>query len=52
MVDVSDLSFFGQSYNKSLGDTDYNACCDYNDDDECDLSDFSFFGEHYQHDCF
>ena len=51
-VDLSDLSFFGESYNKNLGDALYNPCCDYNDDDKCNLSDFSFLGEHYQHECF
>lgn len=51
-VNLSDLSFFGQSYNRSLGDTDFNTCCDYNDDGACNLSDFSFLGEHYQHTCF
>jgi hypothetical protein len=51
-VNLSDLTFFGQSYNKALGDDGYNPCCDYNDDDLCNLSDFSFLGEHYQHgDC-
>jgi hypothetical protein len=51
-VNLSDLSIFGQSYNKGLGDAGYNPCCDYNDDDFCNLSDFSFLGEHYQHECF
>jgi hypothetical protein len=51
-VNLSDLSYFGQSYNLQLGDTGYNPCCDYNDDDWCNLSDFSYFGEHYQHECF
>ena len=51
-VNLSDLSFFGQSYNKQLGDTGYDPCCDYNHDDWCNLSDFSFLGEHYQHECF
>ncbi|MDD3643582.1 MAG: hypothetical protein PHQ19_08995 [Candidatus Krumholzibacteria bacterium] len=51
-VDLSDLSFFGESYNKNLGDPDFNPCCDYNDDSKCDLSDFSFLGEHYLHECF
>lgn len=50
-VNLSDLSFFGQSYNHNLGEPDYNPCCDYNDDDHCNLSDFSFMGEHYQHEC-
>ena len=51
-VNLSDLSFFGQSYNKQLGDTGFDPCCDYNDDDWCNLSDFSFMGEHYLHECF
>jgi hypothetical protein len=50
-VNLSDLTFFGQSYNKAEGDTGYNPCCDYNDDGVCNLSDFSFLGEHYQHSC-
>ncbi len=51
-VNLSDLSFFGQSYNKQLGDAGYDPCCDFNDDDWCNLSDFSFMGEHYLHECF
>ena len=57
-VNLSDLSFFGESYNLAIGETNpdtgapYNPCCDYNDDDVCNLSDFSFLGEHYQHTCF
>ncbi len=51
-VNLSDLSFFGESYNKQEGDAGYNTCCDYNDDGWCNLSDFSFMGEHYQHQCF
>ena len=51
-VNLSDLSFFGQSYNHQSGEPEYNPCCDFNDDDSCNLSDFSYFGEHYQHECF
>jgi hypothetical protein len=51
-VNLSDLSFFGQSYNKQLGTAGFDPCCDYNDDDWCNLSDFSFMGEHYLHECF
>jgi len=51
-VNLSDLGVFGQSYNKSLGNPGYNTCCDYNDDDKCNLSDFSFIGEHYLHEGF
>jgi hypothetical protein len=52
VVNLSDLSFFGGSYNKGPGDPAYDPCCDFNDDDLCNLSDFSFLGEHYQHACF
>ena len=51
-VNLSDLSFFGEVYNKELGDPGYNTCCDFNDDDMCNLSDFAFLGQHYQHECF
>jgi hypothetical protein len=51
-VNISDFSFFGDSYNKQEGDTGYSPCTDYNDDGRCNLSDFSFLGEHYQHKCF
>jgi hypothetical protein len=51
-VNLSDLGVFGLSYNKQLGDAGYNTCCDYNDDDKCNLSDFAFMGEHYLHECF
>jgi hypothetical protein len=51
-VNLSDLGVFGLSYNKNLGDAGYNPCCDYNDDDKCNLSDFAYMGEHYLHECF
>jgi hypothetical protein len=51
VINLSDLVPFGSSYNKNLGQGGYNACCDYNDDDKCNLSDFAFFGTHYQHRC-
>jgi hypothetical protein len=51
VVNLSDLIPFGSSYNKNLGQAGFNACCDYNDDDKCNLSDFAFFGTHYQHRC-
>lgn len=51
VINLSDLVPFGSSYNKNLGQAGYNACCDYNDDDKCNLSDFAFFGTHYQHRC-
>ena len=51
-VNLSDLGVFGLSYNKGLGDPGYNTCCDYNDDDLCNLSDFAYMGEHYLHECF
>jgi hypothetical protein len=51
-VNLSDLAVFGFSYNKNLGDPEFNTCCDYNDDDKCNLSDFAWFAEHYLHECF
>jgi len=51
IVNVSDLTPFGTSYNKSLGNPLFNACCDYNDDNTCNVSDFGFFGTHWQHRC-
>jgi hypothetical protein len=51
IVNLSDQIPFGLSYNKGLGQTGYNACCDYNDDNTCNLSDFAFFATHYQHRC-
>jgi len=51
IVNLLDLTPFGISFHKNLGQAGYNACCDYNDDDMCDLADFSFFGTHYQHRC-
>jgi hypothetical protein len=51
-VNLSDLGVFGLSYNKAEGDPGYDPCCDYNDDDVCNLSDFAYMGAHYQHTCF
>lgn len=51
-INLSDFTLFGFSYNKELGEPGYNPCCDFNDDDACNLSDFSFLGEHYYHACF
>ena len=50
-VNLSDLIPFGSSYNKNWGQSSFNPCCDYNDDNTCNLSDFAFFGTHYQHRC-
>jgi hypothetical protein len=52
VVNVSDLSIFGDHYNTFITDLDYNDCCDWTDDDWVDISDFSFLGEHYEHTCF
>jgi len=51
IVNLSDLVPFGSGYNRNLGQAGYNACCDYNDDNKCNLSDFAFFSTHYQHRC-
>jgi len=49
VVDISDFSFYGQSYGKSIEDEMYNDCFDFNGDQEINLSDFSMFGSHYGH---
>jgi hypothetical protein len=49
---VNDLIPFGASYNKAFPNVAFNPCCDYNDDNACNLSDFALFGQHYQHKCF
>jgi len=51
VINLSDLIPFGTSYNKNDGQAGYNACCDYNDSNTCNLSDFAYFGTHYQHKC-
>lgn len=51
VINLSDLIPFGAGYNKNLGQSGYNACCDFNDDSKCNLSDFAFFWTHYQHQC-
>lgn len=51
IVNLSDLIPFGTSYNKNQGAPGYSACCDYNDDNRCNLSDYAYFGTHYQHRC-
>jgi len=57
IVNLSDLVPFGTSYNTELGGTPpplraYNACCDYTDDNKCNLSDFAYWGLHYLHSCY
>lgn len=52
VVNLSDLIPFGSSYNTSPGQPNFNACCDFNDDDLVNLGDFAYFGQHYQHGCF
>jgi hypothetical protein len=51
IVNLSDLGVFGNSYNKQPPNVYYNPCCDYNDDNKCNLSDFAFFSSHYNHRC-
>ncbi|MBN1884247.1 MAG: T9SS type A sorting domain-containing protein [Candidatus Krumholzibacteriota bacterium] len=48
-VNLSDISFFGETYNKQRGDAGYNDYFDFNGDDRTNLSDYSFMGEHYYH---
>jgi len=51
VVNLSDLTIFGDSYNKALGYPCYNSCCDFNWDNECNISDLAFFAMHYLHGC-
>jgi hypothetical protein len=51
-VNLSDLVYLADSYNKAPPDPAFDSCCDWNDDDIVNLSDFAFFGEHYTHVCF
>jgi hypothetical protein len=56
LVNLADLVPFGSSYNTAWGvppppGKAFNSCCDYNDDNSCNLADFAFFGTHYQHKC-
>lgn len=48
-VNISDFSFFGDTYNKSYGEEGYDDCFDYNSDHKVDLSDYGYFGDHYHH---
>ena len=52
VVNLSDLTFFGLSYNLFETHPDFNSCYDWNDDGWVDISDFSFLGMHYEHACF
>jgi hypothetical protein len=51
VVNLSDLVPFGLSYNRGIGQSGFSSCCDYNDDNHCNLSDFAYFWAHYQHRC-
>jgi len=46
-VNISDFSYFGDTYNKSYGEEGYNDCFDFNGDYAVDLSDYAYFGDHY-----
>lgn len=49
IVDLSELTFFGLTYNKSLEHPGYDGCYDFNGDGWVDLSDFGLLGEHWYH---
>jgi hypothetical protein len=56
ILNLSDLIPFGKAYNTYPGfpptpTKEWNACCDYNDDNLCNLSDFAYWGTHYLHKC-
>jgi hypothetical protein len=50
-ADLSDLGFLADTFNKSNGNTGYNACFDFNCDNKVDLSDLGFFSDHFNHFC-
>ncbi len=50
-IDLSDFTAFSLSYNKDLGDPGYDTCCDFNDDDCCNIRDYTWLGLHYYHEC-
>jgi hypothetical protein len=49
--DLSDLGFLADTFNKSSGNTGYNACFDFNCDNKVDLADLGFFADHFNHVC-
>ena len=51
VVNLLDFSRFGLSLNKASTHPEFNPCCDFNDDNLCNLSDFAPFRQHYQHRC-
>jgi hypothetical protein len=52
IINLADLIPFGNSYNKDPDDAGYNACCDYNDDNTCNVRDLIYLSNHWQHDCY
>ena len=48
-VNLSDFSFFGDTYNKSSGDEGYNDCFDFNFDQSVSSADYPLFVSHYTH---
>ena len=51
IVDLSEVSLYGETSGKEQGDPGYNSCFDFNDDGYVNLSDFGYLGAHYQHSC-
>ncbi len=50
-VNLSDLGFLADTFNKILGNAGYNACFDFNCDNAVNLSDLGFFADHFNHVC-
>ena len=50
-VNLSDIGIFGLSYNHINSDPEYDDCCDFNWDTNCNLSDFVIFGQHIGDSC-
>jgi hypothetical protein len=50
VINISDLTPFGDTFNKNRGQNGYDDCVNVNfDDNGVNLSDYAFFGAHYQH---
>jgi hypothetical protein len=50
-VALDDFGIFAPSYGSSVGDANWNECCDYDWNGCIDLPDFGSFANHYQHEC-
>ena len=47
MIDIFDFACFADAYGSELGDDNYNAAGDFNDDGNIDIFDFANFADAY-----